>query len=505
MSIIISGEGGRLGTRICSFLNATRLAAKVGSQPKIYWPSYHDFEINNPEELFSKSFIERNFVDNAVWETATNISSMPRPQMVDIGKQSFLKNTAISINIPRPLLFPDDDMQAVAREASRLFSSDDFNDICRDIWMKVSSVLGEDKNFIGLHIRRGDLMIDRNEGRDWFHKYEPISFYQAIIEKELSKDDITYFLVVSDDDNLRRFLSEKYDRVKISEDLFPDIGATELHFAWRDLIALSKCQRVIAPDFSGFSTAGALLGGHVREQIKNCITDAEKRDSLLKFKAPSTDAGLSYSDALDLAVLASLHSQFGAHEEARDAIEKAINAFPKSLVFRKVACTIAGATQNGSLIVEFFTQCLQVVHEENYHIIVKSQVLYDVIFIFVDSMNKINDNNRIIIMNQKDIILNSINNVLDNIPEKKFNPVTMAFFYHEMEDDENASRYIRESLDRKSPLSVTQMYRMGKISLQIGDMEACASVIKKMEMLYSGNHWVIKLISSYNDAMQCKV
>ncbi|MEJ7925476.1 hypothetical protein WG908_01750 [Sphingobium sp. AN641] len=421
-----------------------------------------------------------------------------------MGNKSLLEGTAISINIPRPLLFPGDDMRAVASDAAQLFSPDDFNDICRDIWVKVYSVLGNDKKYIGLHIRRGDLMIDRNEGRDWFHKYEPISFYQAIIEKELNKDDFTYFLVVSDDDDLRRFLSEKYDRVKISEDLFPNIGETDLHFAWRDMIALSKCQRVIAPDFSGFSSAGALLGGHVREQIKTCLTDAERRDSLLKFKAPSTGSALTYSDALDLAVLASLHSQFGAHQEARDAIEQAIQAFPRSLVLAKLACTISGATQNIDMILESFVRFLQVLHKEDYHHLVKSKILYETMTIFSGSIKNKTGDDLIAIAGKKKIILDLINKILENIPEKKFNPVVMAIFYHEMDENENASHCIRQSLIRKWPLSVTQMHHLGKISLKMGDLEACSLIIEQMEMLYSGNHWVVKLVSDYHVALQGK-
>lgn len=355
---IISTEGGRLGTRLISYLNAKRISKFAGFEPKLHWPAYKNFEINDFHLFFSAMFIENNILS---YEDVKSSRRLPYEKLISTKHEDlhslFSTHGSFVLDSPRPLMLSGETMFDVARDAPDLLDDRDLTHEAVAIRDEARRLAAADKPWIGIHIRRGDLFDEDNIGHDWFHKYSPISYYREFISSFISNNEDMRFIIVSDEKDAISQLMDISSQICTTDILFGQIDSNNIQAAWRDMSVLSCCKRVIAPDFSGFSTAGALLGGRIRERIEDCLSVPQKISALesnyRKIIALNQEK-ITYREALDIALYARLLSETENPGQAIPLIRMVTSSFAANNLFNKMGCDIAFALNDKSL----FNECL---------------------------------------------------------------------------------------------------------------------------------------------------
>lgn len=120
----------------------------------------------------------------------------------------------------------------------------------------------EKKSAIGIHIRRTDNLISKDES--------PINLFVEKMEYEISKDKNILFYVATDDDMVRKMLLNKFRKNIIlqKEIEFSRNNYHGMMCALTDLINLSNCKKIYGSYWSSFSEVAAAIGNIELVQLR---------------------------------------------------------------------------------------------------------------------------------------------------------------------------------------------------------------------------------------------
>lgn len=334
---IVSISSARLAARIGSYLNAKRLADLIGQEAKIYWPP-SGWEVNNSEEIFSQSFIDRTFVNKKYTAGLIPYNNLYEHYDIEKYKEYLSNENGIAIRNTRPIKIPEQDSGAILLNAPSLFSDEDLSPKMNEIVSLISSQM--DGVFIGVHIRRGDI-LDYEAQEHLLTRYEPISVIIKALQNIEERNPGCRFIFASDDAAIRKTLIETFPAGREASSLADDIECTDLQAALRDMLILAKCKMVVGPRFSGFSSIGALMGGREREEFSTFINTDERIEAISRYvDEQRKKVPLGHLEAIDLAFLARALVQKKEYDAARQAIAQAEAISPDFVLFREMCLDI---------------------------------------------------------------------------------------------------------------------------------------------------------------------
>lgn len=120
-----------------------------------------------------------------------------------------------------------------------------------------------DKNCVGVHVRR----TDHTEAI----ANSPIELFAEQMSRELAKNCNTRFFVATDDKRVRSELQERLPEAKL---IFPESGIIDrnsgagVEDALIEMLALSKCRKILGSYNSTFSLLASYMGGIPLEVVK---------------------------------------------------------------------------------------------------------------------------------------------------------------------------------------------------------------------------------------------
>ena len=122
-------------------------------------------------------------------------------------------------------------------------------------------LMGRSENFIGLHIRRTDNAVAI--------RYSPLELFTEAMEKEMKADRDVKFYLATDDDGIKKQLTDRYgDRVIFSDLTAQRNTQSGIKEALTEMLTLSMCRKIYGSYWSSFSEAAAMLGRKPFIQLK---------------------------------------------------------------------------------------------------------------------------------------------------------------------------------------------------------------------------------------------
>ena len=268
-SPIVARRWDQLGGRLNAIVNARSLAALLGVEFRFVWPRGDDPAINDPSELFSKSFLSEFEIQSTEldgrtpipdWELVAMDGPSAGTALGRAGGASFVEVSEI-FAISRLA----DETDGGARDRfTRCFHEIGWSAEVLELLAACSQLDGAG-TLSAVHVRAGDIVTG-----DWRHliaheKYTPTPYVEYAIE-QLSDGDHKQVLVLSDNDDYLGWLRRRFTTVKTAPEIVPGYASlTEAQRALADILVLSHCAAIIGPPSSSFSRLAAesrLRAGH---------------------------------------------------------------------------------------------------------------------------------------------------------------------------------------------------------------------------------------------------
>ena len=226
-TIIVQPIGG-LCNRIRTIASAVKLAKKLNCKIKVLWAKDHTLNapFHSLFEAFPYSVIE-----------ITNGSFFHRLLSL------FYKNIYLE-------------------SCADIYKDSGIYDIFKPKMSIKNKVLSNNREFIGLHIRRSD--------NEMSIKYSPTKLFLDVIEKEIENDSTVKFYLATDDLQEEKTINERFgDRIctykKRSVDRNTEVAIVD---AMIDLTNLASCKKIYGSYYSSFSDVAAIWGNIEKEVLK---------------------------------------------------------------------------------------------------------------------------------------------------------------------------------------------------------------------------------------------
>ena len=252
-----------LGARLAAIVNAYSVARTLDLQFRFVWPRDREPKLTNPVELFHEKFLSEFEI---LRPEQTGVVSDFNPAAYTIGEArtrfSSVPTTGTVIKISECyniLGFADEDADRASARFRDCFRTLGWSDEIRKL-IEFFDDWHNEYNYSAIHIRYGDIVFGA-----WRHvmaheKYVPTPFVCLAIEK-LSRADHKPVLITSDNDDYLGWLKQRYHQVHTPGDFFPSyMNLSSVQRAFVDLLALSRCDTIVAPPRSAFSRLAANLG-----------------------------------------------------------------------------------------------------------------------------------------------------------------------------------------------------------------------------------------------------
>lgn len=340
----------RLGGRLGAMLNAKRIADDYGAQFRFTWASHDNVspELQQPEMLFSQDFLARHRENDRPFgelqQQVQSIENSVPPLTLELLESrlsagaDFRCNEAMSV-----VSLPWEQSDAIAKRVSETLETLDFTPKVIEAMKTIRARLGE-SNLVAYHLRRGDI-IDPNARPSnvlWPNKYISRVFYETHIARTLEQNPNTRIVVFSDSDHELAAFMEMSDQVIAAPSLLSD---DSLHILQRDFLELyimSRCQHIIGPGASAFSSVAAMLGNSQVVDIRQDLTSDEhdialdeltdRLEHLPEAFSGNADIGQNFPD------LIAYHRRKGTAKQARRILKKHLDAgFTQSYIYDLLA------------------------------------------------------------------------------------------------------------------------------------------------------------------------
>ncbi|SFB11650.1 hypothetical protein SAMN05421688_2997 [Poseidonocella pacifica] len=254
---ILAFRRDRLGGRLRSMINAMRLAELVDAPLRILWPvGRYAQELAAPEEFFAPEFVEQYFVrdpDEIEALLSRAVPVLAETPLAEHAAKIASGGLLLVESAAGALPFGSTERAAAQAfiETSRKLP---FSKRIRDA---VDALVPEEGDrAVALHVRRGDLIEPgRWSRRYWPQKYVADEYYDVMIEA----DPTAPYLLFTDTPATAQRFAERHGVVAAASALDPSLSAAQRDVV--ELLAIARCDLVLAAATSAFSSAAALMGG----------------------------------------------------------------------------------------------------------------------------------------------------------------------------------------------------------------------------------------------------
>lgn len=254
---ILIARADRLGGRLIAMFHGIRMAQMFDLPYRITWPSFHDFEINNYWELFSKDYIKKHFVANDA------DPDLPRQTLVIPLNETIAQRVRDGVVLRiDPTKFVGDLNSAKEFD---FFGSVGFHP---DILQQMNEISGIG-GFEALHLRYGDLLsADRV-----YSMSVPMEYYFDFLDNfDFESKKLILF---GDNPDLQKHLASIYP-VTLADEVYRSDGVTDLQKAFMEVYLLSAAEKITMGGVSAFSTIAASLGGCSRKVLRSKVEPLRK-------------------------------------------------------------------------------------------------------------------------------------------------------------------------------------------------------------------------------------
>jgi tetratricopeptide (TPR) repeat protein len=268
---LIAFRNDRLGARLLSLVNAQRLAQDHGLEFVMRWieGSGVGAEFNDPYAFFDPAFIDRYFIDAATWQAlrgeATKLNGPATLTSAEL-KAAVAAGRNFTVELAFGcVVLADEDERAVADKCAALFRDLPLAPKLAALSERIDTAF---RSATAYHIRRGDIISTlRAKNRSWPKKYVPVEFYIEHLGRE--RDAGHNVILFSDDPELIANLKTEYPGCQLLSDTIDYAALSQGEIDFLELLALTKCGKIIAPEGSAFSSTAAQLGEVPRISLKD--------------------------------------------------------------------------------------------------------------------------------------------------------------------------------------------------------------------------------------------
>ncbi len=266
---IIGFRKDRLGARITSLGNILFLEQKFNTTVRFLWTvtsEEHSMDILDPAHpIFAQDFLEKYIVQvssgeheevtsnlTAIEDVRGRISAEQFESRLKAGER-FLCDSGFS-----PIAFANetekDLLEPFRASLKRISWAPCIYQALDEAEKKLRSFPGKP---LGLHVRRGDILSKEPWcHRNWTSKFVPDEFYTVVMDRP----DTTTILFSDTPEVIARLVAERKNALAVS-DLISMQGLSTLQRDLLELLILARCDKIVAPILSAFSSLATLLEG----------------------------------------------------------------------------------------------------------------------------------------------------------------------------------------------------------------------------------------------------
>ncbi|SNT76325.1 hypothetical protein [Paracoccus seriniphilus] len=284
---VIAVRNDRLGGRLGALLNAKRIADDYSAGFAFTWSSHEAVspELQKPEELFSKDFLEEyretRLGFGELQESALAVENLPAGCDRDWLTRQLAERNLRCSEAMQVVRLPWEDQGEVAERLVQTLGSIQFNPVVKQAMERIRDSLG-DVALVAYHLRRGDIIdpAARPSNVLWPTKYIPRVFYEEHIGRVLAQDPDARIVIFSDAPHEIDAFCALSPRVIPAARLIDDEDLAPLQRDFLELYTMSLCKRIFAPGASAFSRLAALLGNSQVIPITSDLTAQEREHAL---------------------------------------------------------------------------------------------------------------------------------------------------------------------------------------------------------------------------------
>jgi len=274
---ILAYRGDRLGARLNAIANTVRLSRKYGFPFSIYWLETDEgadaAEINAPEEIFSAEFIEKHFISRETYmEHRRKLVQVPAFKSIGDFQDFASKGGNIVVLIAYGAYpIPGEDADEVLQEYKQAFEELPLNPALQERKQELDRLL---QGMTAYHIRRGDITSgSETRHRAWPIKCIPDEFYVTHMREKLGSG--SNIMIFSDEAHTVERFKGLFPQLQSLSDLIDVSDLTRAQYDMIEFYAMSRCETVIAPERSAFSSAATTLGRGTKFDVKVDLTPAQ--------------------------------------------------------------------------------------------------------------------------------------------------------------------------------------------------------------------------------------
>ncbi len=271
---IVGYRKDRLGARIIALGNLLFLADKFQVDVEYLWPDAfenHDMSLlDKKHPVFAPAF-QKKYLREVKADVRPDIGNL-----TDIGNiRGSISNVLFAERLKRgekflcnegiqPLLFSNElgptHLEDFRRALARIEFSEPIVNALNEAVAKLKE-LGEIP--LALHVRRGDV-LDQDPWchKNWVSKFAPDEFYQVVM-----RQPDTATLLFSDTPAAAARLAAEHASATTLDDLLKTPDFSELQRDLVELLLMAKCDAVVAPSLSAFSSSAALMSGMALREL----------------------------------------------------------------------------------------------------------------------------------------------------------------------------------------------------------------------------------------------
>ena len=270
---IIAFRADRLGARLVSLMNAMRLAEIANTDFACAWTETTGVGdiFNDPSELFDASFVDRHFLPADAWKTAR-----PKAEIWRIAQNDTETDLRGIVDQGQDLIVGNAFGVITVRGEDATAAVDGFRAQLGRIPFSApvaEAMRAADAALVGCtayHIRRGDLTDDlKAMNKAWPHKMVPNEFYEIHMRERLAASGGV--VLFSDDPETVAHYCAAFPSIKMVADVIETGDLTEAQRDLVELYAMARCETIIAPARSAFSSTAADLFGATKLPIADAL------------------------------------------------------------------------------------------------------------------------------------------------------------------------------------------------------------------------------------------
>ncbi|MDJ0994449.1 MAG: hypothetical protein QNI90_12805 [Dinoroseobacter sp.] len=234
---------------------------------------------NDPTELFEPQFVKTHFLSREHWseirQSSERLTGKLQQNPKEIRKTLSNGRHVIVGNAFGVIELAGEETEPVAQrfraQLNRLPFAAPVSEALEALEEKLA-------HYTAYHIRRGDLTDDpKAMHKPWPHKVVPNEFYEFHMRDTLaSPSGEGGALLFSDDMSAIGHYRGQFPQLKCLPDIAVLDGLTEAQRDLVELLAMSFCKKIIAPDQSAFSSTAADLSGAEKVAVAQDLTPTQQ-------------------------------------------------------------------------------------------------------------------------------------------------------------------------------------------------------------------------------------